>query len=302
MKLVLKFSQEDLEKKVNSYQNPELFKEEEVMVWHDIAGFLGDLQYSFYFLNGSIDQSVQESMRNLTKKRSNFQGLFNEKNSNSDRKEIIQEYAVAIRDFKTAVLKSLDNIKDPNAVKAIQSAASTIFSMWNGYLGIEDVFDLNQQLRDSHETIRRKLKIKNIKYSLLFPKESLYTRTDYFVVISNLVGNALKYAFNGQEDKRISVQGHHSKKNHDFVVSVVDNGYGIHQDNRPYIFNKYFSHNSLNRGHGLGLGLGLYICKKIVEENGGIIQVKSKTGEGSKFSFTIPPHKIIKNKANQRKF
>ena len=292
MNLALKFNQEDLERKVNSYHNPEQFGEEEVIVWHDIAGFLNDLQYSFYFLNGSIDQSVQESMSNLTKKRISFQGLFSEENSSLDKKEIIQNYAAAIRDFRTAVLKSLENIRYHHAIQAIQSAASTVFSMWNGYLGIKDVFDLTQQLRDSHSTLRRKLKMKNVKYSLRFPKEPLRTKIDYFIVVSNLVGNAFKYAFSSQEEKKIVVCGRYSQAD-DFTVSVSDNGYGIHSDDQPYIFNKYFSHGSLNQGHGLGLGLGLYICKKIVEENGGIIQVKSKLGEGAKFTFTVPQHNIL---------
>jgi signal transduction histidine kinase len=44
---------------------------------------------------------------------------------------------------------------------------------------------------------------------------------------------------------------------------------------------------SSKRMNTQGIGLGLYICKKIVEEFGGTIEVKSKHNEGSEFSFTF---------------
>jgi signal transduction histidine kinase len=68
------------------------------------------------------------------------------------------------------------------------------------------------------------------------------------------------------------------------VVDVIDTGVGIPEEKVNRIFEPFFS--TKETGHGTGLGLS--ICKKIMEENKGIIRVKSLPGEGSTFSLYFP--------------
>lgn len=99
-------------------------------------------------------------------------------------------------------------------------------------------------------------------------------------VISNLLGNATKF---NQKTGTISVVAKSTAK--DLIVSVTDNGPGIHEEKLAHIFERFAQLNSKDRQ---GLGLGLYISKMVVEAHGGKLWVESKLGIGSTFSFSIP--------------
>ena len=105
-------------------------------------------------------------------------------------------------------------------------------------------------------------------------------------VLYNLVGNACKFTEEGEI--RIEARG---TADDDFVsVTVSDTGPGIPENKLEEVFIPFSQGNmSLRRRHG-GTGLGLSVVKHIVEAHGGTITVKSKQGEGSAFTFTIPTH------------
>ncbi|GAB3719347.1 ATP-binding protein [Flavobacterium koreense] len=106
-------------------------------------------------------------------------------------------------------------------------------------------------------------------------------------IFINLVSNSLKFTKNGYvkliaklekvEDKKIQIQ-----------FKVSDNGIGIPEDKQNEIFES-FSQGSIeiNRKYG-GTGLGLAIVKRLIELLGGRIQINSKVGLGTTFSFSLP--------------
>jgi signal transduction histidine kinase len=100
-------------------------------------------------------------------------------------------------------------------------------------------------------------------------------------VITNLIGNALKFAPPASD---IVVRIEHEDSA--CIVSVIDSGPGISGDEAMFIFDKY------RRGAGAknkpGLGLGLYISKRIVEAHGGTIGVEPSDAGGSRFYFVLP--------------
>lgn len=102
-------------------------------------------------------------------------------------------------------------------------------------------------------------------------------------VIMNLIQNAKKYtSAGGTISFKAELEGAFIK------ISIKDTGMGISQRDLPFIFEKFYrGEKSRSRDFG-GAGLGLYICKYIVELQGGTISVESKEDEGSIFSFTIP--------------
>ncbi|HRI19697.1 MAG TPA: ATP-binding protein, partial [Panacibacter sp.] len=70
------------------------------------------------------------------------------------------------------------------------------------------------------------------------------------------------------------------------TVVVNDTGKGISETHQKDLFSKYFQ---ASPGQGYtGTGLGLYICRQIVEKQGGKINASSIQGKGSKFIFEIP--------------
>jgi len=99
-------------------------------------------------------------------------------------------------------------------------------------------------------------------------------------VVSNLVGNALKFT---PEGGRVELR---AARAGDFVqVAVRDDGPGMTDEELGRIFDPYWQ---AGRTARLGAGLGLTISKGIVESHGGRLIVESVPGRGSTFTFTLP--------------
>jgi signal transduction histidine kinase len=105
-------------------------------------------------------------------------------------------------------------------------------------------------------------------------------RSRVLQVLSNLVGNAVKFS---PEGGRITL---HGVANGDEVrFSVADSGPGIPEEHLPRIFDRFWQARHVRRG---GAGLGLSIARGIVEAHGGRIWVESPPGAGAIFHFTLP--------------
>jgi signal transduction histidine kinase len=111
-------------------------------------------------------------------------------------------------------------------------------------------------------------------------------------VILNLLGNALKFT----EEGEVSVTAGLSMEPDWFGVGgrielkfdIADTGIGIPEEKQRRIFDAFTqADSSITRRYG-GTGLGLAIVTALVQQMGGVIQVKSREGEGSTFSFTLP--------------
>jgi light-regulated signal transduction histidine kinase (bacteriophytochrome) len=102
-------------------------------------------------------------------------------------------------------------------------------------------------------------------------------------LFTNLVSNAIKYQPAGQAANiRVTSQ----EKADVWEIHVSDNGIGIADEYQEEIF-KLFKRLHTNDQYP-GTGLGLSTCKRIVEEHGGSITVKSKENVGSTFMVTLP--------------
>jgi len=102
-------------------------------------------------------------------------------------------------------------------------------------------------------------------------------------VISNLIGNAIKYT--AEEGKiHLAVQLEDSV----VMLSVEDSGMGISANDLPYIFDKFYRVESDETIDIQGTGLGLSICKSVVEKHGGRIWAESTPGKGSVFHVALP--------------
>lgn len=101
-----------------------------------------------------------------------------------------------------------------------------------------------------------------------------------FQVISNLIGNALKFTPIGG-----SVTASVKIGKTAFEFSVTDTGHGIPIEKQGEIFSRFAQIRTSDR---TGLGLGLYIAKTIVEYHSGKLNVNSELGKGSTFHFSIP--------------
>lgn len=102
-------------------------------------------------------------------------------------------------------------------------------------------------------------------------------------VLTNLVSNALKFSpSDASVEIDVSVSGG------EVQVSVMDRGRGIRARDVDKLFRKFSRLEQPVELRVKGSGLGLYICKAMVEGQGGRIWVESEPGRGSTFSYTIP--------------
>jgi signal transduction histidine kinase len=108
-------------------------------------------------------------------------------------------------------------------------------------------------------------------------------------VLTNLVGNAIKFTHEGRITIRVNCL-EHTGQEASMYLAVEDTGIGIDPDKINLIFERFTQIESqMSRRFG-GTGLGLTIVKQLVEMMGGLVGVESRPGEGSLFwvSFTIP--------------
>ncbi|MEO1428936.1 MAG: response regulator [Cyanobacteria bacterium J06633_8] len=101
-------------------------------------------------------------------------------------------------------------------------------------------------------------------------------------VLINLISNAVKFTDEGSITCSAKVI-HNS-----IVVSIIDTGNGISQEDQPLVFDKFKQVGEIFTDKPQGTGLGLPICKQIIENHGGNIWVASELYKGSNFSFSIP--------------
>ncbi len=111
-------------------------------------------------------------------------------------------------------------------------------------------------------------------------------------VLENLINNAIRYSpvyksSNGEKENGIIEIKLEQRKNN-IYFGIKDNGIGIPERDKKYIFQKFFRARNVLQLQTQGSGLGLYITKSIVEKYGGKIGFNSKEKQGTNFWFSLP--------------
>lgn len=101
-------------------------------------------------------------------------------------------------------------------------------------------------------------------------------------VLNNLLDNARRHCTEGDQIQvLLEVQSERIN------IRVQDSGSGIPAEDLPHIFDPHFRASNSAKGSGRHSGLGLAICQRIITLHASVIQVESKLGYGSCFSFTL---------------
>lgn len=203
----------------------------------------------------------------------------------------IQGYATILRD------RELPREQQTHIGKIILRSQATLLEIVNNILEIEKLqsgvpvtleqsnFDLALVAKTTAESIAAQAEEKEIclEYDSV-PSPIMITADKQKIdrVLLNLVSNAVKYT---PEGGTVSVR---TKSNGDHaVVEIEDTGYGIPEDELPYIFDRY-SRVKEHQHIAVGTGLGLAIVKSLVEAHDGEISVSSREGIGSTFTVKLP--------------
>jgi PAS domain S-box-containing protein len=156
-------------------------------------------------------------------------------------------------------------------------------------------FSLNDFLKDILRTYSFRSKSKNLEFDIIkeneLPSEVIGDSIRLNQILSNLLSNALKFTQKGSIHVIIKeIERKNKKSRIEFLVR--DTGLGIPKDKHDMIFESFTQASPDTTRHYGGTGLGLAICKKLIELQGGEINLESEPDLGSTFrvilSFGIP--------------
>lgn len=191
-----------------------------------------------------------------------------------------------------------DQVERENAIKIIKSETErlvkltkelkklSLFDADNAKLTLTDE-KLDQLVNEVIESFKLKLKAKEIKIETSFIEETgvKIDKNKLKQVVANLLDNAIKYSPRGGKiSVKITIEDGW------LVLSIKDFGEGISNDDRKYIFERFYRADKSRVGNGENIGIGLTIVKKIVDLHQGKIEVKSEKGKGSEFIFFLKKH------------
>ncbi|WP_240642334.1 ATP-binding protein [Nonlabens xiamenensis] len=189
-----------------------------------------------------------------------------------------REHLETLQSSGEYLLSLIDNILDFNKLEANKVELESI------------PFDLKKRIQDITVSLKgqssdHKNKL-HISYDNSIPTRLAGDPVKVSQILINLIGNAIKFTRGGDiwiRAQRVETQGHQCK----IHFEVEDNGKGISGEKQQAIFENFTQEgSSVTREYG-GTGLGLAIVKNLVELMGGNVQLESKVGKGSKFSFDI---------------
>ncbi len=160
-----------------------------------------------------------------------------------------------------------------------------------------DVADLLEELKKYFEPA---LNNKQLDFKLVIDKDvPKLVKGDSFrlkQILTNLIGNAIKFTNTGNISLQVSIQKQNEQLA-DLRFVLSDTGIGIPADKLETIFESFAqAGKKISSGYG-GAGLGLSISKGLIELQGGQISVTSEPGMGSVFTFHIPFHVEKKQEA-----
>lgn len=114
-------------------------------------------------------------------------------------------------------------------------------------------------------------------------------RQDLKRVILNLLDNAVKFT-PAKGEVRISVELAGSN----VIVQIQDSGVGIKKEEAKQLFARFARAKSTR--HAPGTGLGLYLCRRIIETHGGVVDCIPRPAGGTTFSFLLPVSRVALTK------
>ncbi|MBQ1771576.1 MAG: GHKL domain-containing protein, partial [Clostridia bacterium] len=149
-----------------------------------------------------------------------------------------------------------------------------------------EVFDINELIRRILITFEARIYERKMDVEIRFAQEQFYVEADstqISQVIRNLIDNAIKYS---PENSKLRIATYAMRK--EVYISIQDFGQGIPEEDVPRVFDRFYK---VEKAHTpskqSGTGLGLSIVKRIIDQHGQKITLKSARGKGSTFTFTL---------------
>lgn len=188
--------------------------------------------------------------------------------------EKIKEYSTILRKNLNRLIKLINNFKSSDEIEKGELCCK--YEMCEVVSFVREVVMSTKTYGDS----------KSLSIEFESDLRELYIYIDIEKierVILNLISNAIKFT---KKDGVIKVKVWEDEKS--VMTSVVDNGIGIPEEKLTLIFDKFKQVDNELVRKSEGCGIGLFLAKAFVELHNGVMNVKSRVGEGSNFTFSIP--------------
>lgn len=149
-----------------------------------------------------------------------------------------------------------------------------------------EIFDINELIRRTLITFEARIYDQHMEVEVKFAQEQYFVEADsaqISQVLRNIIDNAIKYSPAGS---KLRIATYALRK--EVYVSIQDSGQGIPEEDVPHVFDRFYK---VEKAHTptkqSGTGLGLSIVKRIIDQHGQTITLKSVRGKGSNFTFTL---------------
>lgn len=250
----------------------------------------------FAMLNGrSLDKLHQKNAQIL--KASKFKQDFLANMSHEIRTPMVGVVGMIDLLFKNTKLDDLQK----EYVNTIHQSSHNLLEILNQILDLSKIeagkftlvptdMNLKELIRQNVDLFLATARAKDIDlycdYSDQLPETIVADGNRLTQVISNLIGNAIKFTESGSISIKASLR---SKKNNTIIVKVeiIDSGSGISKQDQEALFTRFSQFHDSSIIQGEGSGLGLSICKKLVTLMNGKLGVESEPQKGSNFWFTF---------------
>lgn len=147
------------------------------------------------------------------------------------------------------------------------------------------VFSMDEQIRQVIIDLEPRWTEKNVEFDIDMDEVTISGNEGImFHLWSNIIGNAIKF---GPENGVIKISL--KKEDGNIIFICDDEGEGIEEESKKFIFNKFYQTDTSHKSEGNGLGLAL--VKKVVDIYKGKIEVESLIPKGTRFKIIIPNHK-----------
>ena len=204
--------------------------------------------------------------------------------------------------FANVLLKTKLGVEQKEFLQAIKTSGKSLNLLIDDILDLAKVdtgkmtfekqpFEIRPLISSVLHSFDLKIKEKNLKlveeYDNKIPSILLGDSLRLNQIFLNLLGNAVKFTPKGRITLSVKLLNE-TQESVTLEFTLTDSGIGIAANKMDLIFNLFEQAElSTSNSYG-GTGLGLAIVKQLIQAQGGSINVKSKLGEGSTFSFILP--------------
>jgi signal transduction histidine kinase len=145
--------------------------------------------------------------------------------------------------------------------------------------------DINEAVKCTLHLMQEKVKEKNIKLTINTTEKPAYLNIipeDLDIIMTNLIGNAIKYTREGGTINISNIMAHNEIR-----IKISDTGIGIHKDDANKIFDEFYRSKNAKAIESEGTGLGLTIVKNLIKRYDGHIDVQSRLEKGTTITVSF---------------